>query len=168
MRVEQILDRSRRRSLPLAFRLRAVTCLGAACAMGLGLSLVSAAPTPSTGRAARPNGTGAGEKPPGGPVSGRVVTPDGRPVAGATVWWVSQTEDGCTSTRTAAANPAAPPFLSVGKQPVFDEQQKLYEAHFKLGEKYGKGCGCKSGENSDDGAGGRQSLPPDRQHHDGE
>ncbi|MCS6914845.1 MAG: hypothetical protein RMK29_02180 [Myxococcales bacterium] len=48
-------------------------------------------------------------------------------------------EDGCTSSRAAAANPAAPPFLRLGEQPDFAEQQNLYEAHFVLFERYGKG-----------------------------
>lgn len=48
-------------------------------------------------------------------------------------------EDGCTATRTGAANPAAPPFLTLRSRPVFDEQQKLIEAHFRLFEKYGRG-----------------------------
>lgn len=49
------------------------------------------------------------------------------------------TEDGCTSTPTGAANPAAPPFLVERAAPDFTEQRNLYEAHFKLVDKHGAG-----------------------------
>lgn len=48
-------------------------------------------------------------------------------------------EDGCTSTPYGAANPALPPALRPRAQPDFTEQASLYEAHFRLAEKYGGG-----------------------------
>lgn len=114
-RIEQILNGSRQ-TLSLAFRLRALTAIGAACAVALTVSLVSAAATrrdrgPMAAQAqkataeqrlaeamlalaqrrmAAPAQKTAAPQPAGGPVSGRVVTPDGKPVPGATVSWVSR------------------------------------------------------------------------------
>ncbi len=48
-------------------------------------------------------------------------------------------EDGCTSTKYGAANPADPPLLTLRAKPDFAEQADLYEAHFQLAAKYGSG-----------------------------
>lgn len=92
-RIEQIMDGSRRRSLHLAFRLRAAIAVGAACAVGVGLSFVSAAPS-WRGAVKAHQPMNAPEKPAGGPVSGRVLTPDGQPAPRATVTWITHTDDG--------------------------------------------------------------------------
>ncbi|MDW8282322.1 MAG: hypothetical protein RMK29_11445 [Myxococcales bacterium] len=47
--------------------------------------------------------------------------------------------DGCTATYLGAANPANPPFLRLGQRPDTLEQRNLYEAHFRLAERYGRG-----------------------------
>ncbi len=46
------------------------------------------------------------DKPQGGPVSGRVVTPAGQPVSGAAVSWISSTEDGTAKLASAKTDAA--------------------------------------------------------------
>jgi len=89
-RIEQILDGSRRRTLSLSTSLRIAVGLGAAGAVVAGLSLVSAA-APRLSRAGQPMKRL--EKLRGGPFSGRVVTPDGKPVPGATVSWIGRIDE---------------------------------------------------------------------------
>lgn len=48
-------------------------------------------------------------------------------------------EDGCTASPYGAGNPASPSNLTLRARPDYDEQQRLYEAHFRQAERDGAG-----------------------------